>query len=135
MHTIDGGAHWVAQNSGTTIRLNSITFIDLLSGWAVGNSGTILHTSDGGATWASQNSGSGNFLDDVVFISPLEGWTAQANGTALHTTNGGATWTPQTAASAVTTYGIAVVVPEPASASLLSACLIALSLQRRRREV
>jgi photosystem II stability/assembly factor-like uncharacterized protein len=41
-HTIDGGLNWLKQNSGTTNRLTSVSFIDEKHGWAVGENGEIL---------------------------------------------------------------------------------------------
>ena len=49
-------AQWVTQNSGTTRNLNSVYFIGVNSGYAVGDSGTILKTINGGVSWALQNS-------------------------------------------------------------------------------
>jgi photosystem II stability/assembly factor-like uncharacterized protein len=48
LRTINGGAAWTAQDSGTTNWLSGVSFIDANTGWAVGGSGTILHTTNGG---------------------------------------------------------------------------------------
>jgi len=48
LKTIDGGATWISQTSGTTLPLNSIYFPDADTGFAVGNDGTILKTTNGG---------------------------------------------------------------------------------------
>jgi photosystem II stability/assembly factor-like uncharacterized protein len=37
--TVDGGANWIAQKSGTGDPLNSVFFIDANTGWAVGGDG------------------------------------------------------------------------------------------------
>lgn len=57
LHTEDGGRTWKEQVSGTKENLNSIAFVDLERGWAVGRYGTILHTEDGGETWRRQAHG------------------------------------------------------------------------------
>ena len=44
---------WIFQQSGTTCNLNSVDFVDDLTGFAVGDRATVLATGDGGATWKS----------------------------------------------------------------------------------
>jgi photosystem II stability/assembly factor-like uncharacterized protein len=51
LRTTDGGAHWIAQSSGTIQDLTGVFFTDTNTGPVVGYGGTILHTSDGGAHW------------------------------------------------------------------------------------
>ena len=55
--TSDGGATWVAQDSGVTGGFASVSFPDASHGWAVGDGGYgfIVTTSDGGATWTGQS--------------------------------------------------------------------------------
>ncbi len=36
IHTNDGGISWTFQNSNSTLRLRSVTFTDLQTGWVVG---------------------------------------------------------------------------------------------------
>ena len=48
---------WTKQTSNTTELLNDIHFVDNMTGWAVGDNGTIVATVDGGANWTVQNSG------------------------------------------------------------------------------
>ena len=61
--TTDAGANWINQTSGTQNALKGVYFTDNLTGWAVGDYGTILHTSNGG----------------VVSVE-LTSFTASANG-------------------------------------------------------
>jgi len=42
-HTIDGGATWTNQTSGTYVDLRDVFFTSPTNGYAVGNNGTILH--------------------------------------------------------------------------------------------
>ena len=65
VRTTNGGATWVAQDSGTTSWLNGVSMTDENTGTAVGDEGTILRTTDGGATWVRQNSGTQNSLNGV----------------------------------------------------------------------
>ena len=49
LHTTDGGKTWTKQNTGVTLSLEALFFLDAKNGWAVGWAGTILHTTDGGS--------------------------------------------------------------------------------------
>ena len=96
---VSSSQDWVVQNSGVSLLLHDIVFVDGLKGWAVGRSGTIIHTTDGGESWSSQVSGTTTILHSVSFVDSLTGWVVGENApgvtTILHTTNGGNTWTPQ----------------------------------------
>jgi len=48
LKTYDAGTSWQTQQSGTSLRLNKVNFIDLDFGFAVGDSGIILRTTTGG---------------------------------------------------------------------------------------
>ena len=97
--TTDGGAHWVAQTSGTTQYLMSVSFTDSSNGWAVGGGGDvspILGTTDGGAHWVAQTSETTAQLNSVCFTDASHGWAVGDEGTILATTDGGAHWVAQT---------------------------------------
>jgi photosystem II stability/assembly factor-like uncharacterized protein len=49
-YTSNGGTGWVTQNSGSSVNLRDVFFINQTTGWAAGNSGTILKTINGGIT-------------------------------------------------------------------------------------
>lgn len=89
---------WTEQSSGTTESLNDIHFVDSLSGWAVGNNGTIVATVDGGETWTLQISGTTERLRSVFFLSDTLGWVAGGENVSsnvlLMTEDGGANWVP-----------------------------------------
>ena len=68
LRTVNGGANWMIQQSGTTESLVGVSFIDADNGLVVGG-GTILHTSNGGATWPSQSGGVKAALLGVSFVS------------------------------------------------------------------
>ena len=55
--TQDFGSNWESCPTGSFAPIRSMTFINPLIGWAVGDFGTILGTQDGGATWSPQRSG------------------------------------------------------------------------------
>jgi photosystem II stability/assembly factor-like uncharacterized protein len=87
-----------AQDSGwqllsplpQTNTLKAIQFVDSLTGWAVGEAGTILKTSDAGETWQTQSVASIQNINSMHFLNNQIGWIV---GSGLYkTTNGGATW-------------------------------------------
>ncbi|MFB3853754.1 MAG: WD40/YVTN/BNR-like repeat-containing protein [Vicinamibacterales bacterium] len=60
------GPAWVAQSSGTTVRLRGVSAASRHVVWASGEKGTVLRTSDGGASWAAlqvPDAGSLDFRD------------------------------------------------------------------------
>jgi photosystem II stability/assembly factor-like uncharacterized protein len=94
-----GGNTWVPQSGGTTKELRSVYFIDANTGWAVGDSGTILKTTNGGSAWLPQTSPTTEELLSVYFIpqgGTNTGLAVGRGGTILKTTDGGSTWTAQT---------------------------------------
>ena len=107
--TTDGGAHWVAQHSGTTDDLYDVTFTDARHGWAVGASrrlaaGVILATTDGGAHWVRQLTLPYTGLQDVASGDAAHAWVSgYGNATAvdLTTSHGGHTWVRQASGNRV----------------------------------
>jgi len=97
---------WGILDSGLTIQLRSVDFIDTSNGFAVGLDGTIIKTTDGGATWTSQNSGTTQHLLSVDFIDANNGLASGYGGTILKTTNGGTTWTSQNPGITSTLYSV-----------------------------
>ena len=83
-------------------KLTRVDFVDAVTGWVVGASGTILHTANGGTTWAAQTSETDSTLVDVHFVDAMSGWAVGGGGTfwapygtILHTANGGLDWALQ----------------------------------------
>ena len=56
-HSADAGRTWSVFDTGITLPLRAMTFVDDQHGWAAGELGTILATADGGRTWQSQRAG------------------------------------------------------------------------------
>lgn len=82
-------------------RLNDLCFIDVSTGWAVGDRGTILHTTDGGENWIEQDSTTDANLFAVSFFDANYGLAVggrvlpiahSGQGVVLRTVDGGATW-------------------------------------------
>lgn len=106
MHTADGGARWVRQNSGTIARLRSVSFIDPQNGWIVGGEhdaythrgrGLVLRTTDGGQTWRREPTPLLPALRQVRFVNATEGWTVGESSTfypagLFFTRDGGRSW-------------------------------------------
>ncbi len=87
---------WVPVNGlPVTEQLKTVKFIDLSTGWAAGESGTILKTTNGGMTWTAQTSGITNTIRSLFFLDANQGWACGDEGTIITTTNGGTTWSPQ----------------------------------------
>jgi len=69
MRSADGGETWTALTTPLATappippaedrrpRLNDLTFVDALHGWAVGTEGTVLRTTDGGESWRLLDTG------------------------------------------------------------------------------
>jgi len=91
LRTMDGGATWTMQDSGTSASLGGVAFADPNVGAVVGQ--TILQTTDGGATWRRHY----NWItaNGVSFVDANAGWAVDGGGGILHTTDGGVFWTRQ----------------------------------------
>lgn len=89
---------WKKLQSPVNSTLRRLTFVDSLTGWASGESGTIIHTTDGGNNWEVQNSTVQSFITDIFFVNKTFGWattitdTFPFNTVILKTTNGGDYW-------------------------------------------
>ncbi len=92
----NNGNVYTTLNTGTVENLNSVHFIDTLTGYVAGNNGLILFTTDKGNNWTTQTSGTTQNLLAVNFVDANTGYIVGANGTILKTVDAGTTWTPQT---------------------------------------
>jgi photosystem II stability/assembly factor-like uncharacterized protein len=92
IRTMDGGATWIQQFSGTTENLKDVYFITSSTGIIVGTYGLILRTSDGGTTWTSKSLPSiTNNLWGIAFIDVNNGLISGSQ-ILLATTDSGLTW-------------------------------------------
>jgi photosystem II stability/assembly factor-like uncharacterized protein len=89
-------AQWTQQNSSSPNNLHSVFFTDANTGYAVGDSGTILKTNNAGTSWITLPSGTTKNLYSVQFPEANIGYAVGGNayqaGIILKTTNGGTTW-------------------------------------------
>ena len=90
--TLLGYAQWTAQTSGTANALRCVKFVDLNTGWAVGNNGTIIKTINGGNSWNVQTSNTTTDLYSLSFPTSTTGYVGGDLFRLLKTTNGGSTW-------------------------------------------
>jgi len=88
-------SQWNQLNSGSSVNLNKIQFVNSQTGWACGFQSmptqyTIIKTTNGGTNWISQvpNLPSGNRFISLYFTDANTGYTAGADG-LYKTTNGG----------------------------------------------
>lgn len=93
--TTDGGSTWQFKSVPSNSAMFDIDFINVNTGWAVGQYGHILKTTNQGESWNHQSCPVSMDLNDVAFINANEGWIVGNGGIILHTTNGGINWFPQ----------------------------------------
>lgn len=97
LRTVDAGATWTPQGSGSTnYTLNDVAFPTTNIGIVVGSAGRILRTTNAGATWAplvGVDTDGGRGLNDVFFQDADRGWIVGNGGLILRTSNGGSSWT------------------------------------------
>jgi photosystem II stability/assembly factor-like uncharacterized protein len=121
LSTSDGGATWRKQelawdrliplivNESGTIEpnLNAVYFVDLETGWIVGEFGLVLKTTDGGQTWIAQTYGGDRpQLFAVIFRDERIGLSVGQQGTVLKTTDGGRRWVAADIGTRRNLYGI-----------------------------
>jgi photosystem II stability/assembly factor-like uncharacterized protein len=85
----DGGITWLQKCQSSCA---NVYFSDGITGWAVGEGGSILKSTDGGETWLSKVSGTLNNLNCVRFYDPNLGMCIGNDGTVLLSTDGGEFW-------------------------------------------
>ena len=87
--------------SAPSVNLHGVAFVDALSGWAVGDSATILRTSNGGLTWLSPDTSvptmpgllpSQSSIRAVAFADASNGIAVGQYQGVWRTSDGGSTW-------------------------------------------
>lgn len=91
--SVDNGATWSGQASGTFQFLEDVDAWDASTAWAVGTTGVLLATTNG-TNWVAQTSGVGTQLNSVEPLSAMTVVVVGASGVVLRTTNGGTNWSP-----------------------------------------
>jgi photosystem II stability/assembly factor-like uncharacterized protein len=107
-HSINGGANWERQKSGTRASLRGVHFQTPFTGWAVGrlelpngggSVGVMLRTTDGGITWSEVGVNVLPGLHVVRFFDEKNGFVCGDGSDAFSsgmfsTADGGRTWAP-----------------------------------------
>ena len=104
--TTNAGVDWIEQNSGTTLTLKSVKFINHNTGWICGEAGLIIKTTDGGLNWFNQTSGTTEHLTDIDFYDLDTGYAVGFGGTILKTTDGGSSWITQSSGTSSDIYDV-----------------------------
>lgn len=99
-------AQWGNLISNTSRDLYGLYFLNEQTGFAIGDSGTILKTIDKGKTWTSINSGANAGLNEITFVSSTKGFIVGNSGTFLKSTDGGSSWSFQSGITNLTLNGI-----------------------------
>jgi len=93
---------WTQQTSGTSNRLNAVSFADQNNGIVVGDFGVVLTTTNGGTDWVPRNLPVTNYVD-AYMLTPAIASICGTN-TIHQTTDGGQTWTQDI--QAIATFSI-----------------------------
>lgn len=91
--SVDGGANWSSQTSGTTAHLRGVVAISSTTAIAVGSGGTVLRTVDSGTTWTPVVSGTTERLMSVDVSANGTIVAVGTQGVAIRSDDNGATWT------------------------------------------
>lgn len=90
MKAIDGDLTWQIQNSGVSVSLPNVYFMDSKAGWVTDAGGILLSTTDGGWNWSQQRLGN-HKLASVRFLEEI-GWVLTTSDPGLYyTADGGQT--------------------------------------------
>lgn len=103
--SVNGGNGWgLTILGGQLTFFYSTSFVNSMTGWAVGSSSTtgsvIIRSSDAGFVWSGQTSPTTEQLFGVSFTTIDSGTAVGTNGTIIHTVNGGTSWVIQNSGTA-----------------------------------
>jgi photosystem II stability/assembly factor-like uncharacterized protein len=87
-------AQWFVQNSGQSLNINSVDFVNANTGYAVGDNSRFYKTTNGGLNWGSAQMPGLIVKLEAIVIHPTDQNSAQSSGGrfTFSTTNGGANW-------------------------------------------
>jgi photosystem II stability/assembly factor-like uncharacterized protein len=96
--TTNGGTNWYLLTSGINTNLYSVYFLDVNTGFAVGDIHTILKTTDAGLDWINISQPEPDYITyyAILFVNNSIGYISVTYNnfprTVLKTTNGGINW-------------------------------------------
>ena len=104
--TTDGGSTWIESDSQNPMAVYSLSFSDVINGWAVGSQaslGKIIRTKDGGRTWTEQLANENRSYvstkaqtkDRITVAGSTQNYSPDT-GKIVRTNNGGTTWSEET---------------------------------------
>ncbi|RJF89365.1 hypothetical protein D3874_25085 [Oleomonas cavernae] len=93
--SVDGGATWAAEPSGTEDMLRRVATTSDHHVFAVSHVGKILEADADARGWRTVHDEPGLYLRDIAFATPQVGWAVGHDGVILKTGDGGATWSRQ----------------------------------------
>jgi photosystem II stability/assembly factor-like uncharacterized protein len=85
-------AQWTELNSGTTVHLNGIQFVDEHYGYCIGNDGIFLYTIDGGINWTKKTFFTTENFQELHFVNNSIGFIS-SDKHIYKTSDGGANFT------------------------------------------
>ena len=94
--TTDGGNTWTSLNTGVSVFLIDIVFIDNNNGFCLtenSNNNQLLRTTDGGQNWSLNTIANYKYFNTIFFNSNLTGFIVGQSG-SYKTLDGGNTWNP-----------------------------------------
>lgn len=92
--TTSGGVNWNYRNLGTENTLNSLLFVNNITGYIGGTQGylgIVFRTTDSGASWQLVYRDSLQ-INSIHFLNPNTGWAAGNSSAIIKTTNSGNSW-------------------------------------------
>jgi hypothetical protein len=87
--TTNLGASWIIQQNPHTFDIYTVHFIDNMTGWAAGDSSSILKTTNSGLNWIAYSTGANVVSSSIYFVDTSVGWIVGENGIILKSTTGG----------------------------------------------
>jgi photosystem II stability/assembly factor-like uncharacterized protein len=91
----DYGFNWTKQTEGCQSDLYDIFFVNESTGFAVGESGTIMKTVNSGINWEYITEVIASDLVSICFINEQTGWIVGTDGHILKSDDGGSSWNSQ----------------------------------------
>jgi photosystem II stability/assembly factor-like uncharacterized protein len=107
---------WQKIESGTSVDLYTIQFVDLVNGYAAGDNGTVIKSTDGGKSWSDVSIPTSFPVRALSFLTANSGWAVTGDidnpdnsGSMWYTSDGGENWTHRPHNSTRARFGVSFV--------------------------